>query len=176
MSDAHSIYICTINCIRRIGVFKCIQRYIAVSNCPSTNFIVSDVMSIKSDGGTSRCRCPEAPSFGSCGQFESCWTPLAVVGHIQVGHPHPPLNSSISTAVCVWSAVDKGWTITATGNPEVARQTTGVVFMQLSVGMSWLVSCKYLHVNDMVVISNTTLQICAYNVCNYVYIYEDVSC
>ena len=103
----------------------------SVPNHPSTNFIVSDVLSIESDGGTSRCRYPEAPSFGTCGQSESCWTPLSGISHIQVGHPHPPLNISISTAVCVWSAVDKDWTIGATGNPGVARQTTGVVFSYL---------------------------------------------
>ena len=76
--------------------------------------------------------CPEAPSFGTCGQLESCRTPLAGVGHIQVGHPHPPLNVSISTAVCVWSAVDKGWIVGSTVDPEVARQTTGVEFGYLS--------------------------------------------
>ena len=57
---------------------------------------------------------------------------LAGVSHIQVGHPHPTLNVSISTAVCVWSAVDEGWTVGSTVDPEVARQTTGVEFGYLS--------------------------------------------
>ena len=133
MSNTHSIYVCTINCNSTIGVvgIKGIQCTMSVPNHPPTNFTVSDVLSIKSDGGTSRCCCPEAPSFRSCGQSESWWTPLSGISHIQVGHPHPPLNSSISRAVCVWSAIDKGWTIGATGNPEVARQTTGVVFSYL---------------------------------------------
>ena len=140
MSDTHSIYILTIKCNTTMVVIgpKCIQCTMFIPNHPPTNVSVGDTISIKSDGGTSRCRCPEASSFGSCGQFESCWTPLSGISHVQVGHPHPPLNISISTAVCVWSAVDKGWTAGPTGNPEVARQTTGIEFSYLLARAGWV--------------------------------------
>ena len=68
--------------------------------------------------------CPEASPFGTRGQFESCWTPLVRVSHIEICYLHPSLNVSSTAAVCIRSTVDKGWTAGSTGNPEVARKAT----------------------------------------------------
>ena len=111
---------------------------VVVPNHPSAHFAVSDTVTAKSDRGTSRCRCSETPSFGTCSQFKSCWTILAWVSEIHVGHPHPPLNVSVSTAVCVRSAVDEGWTAGSTGNPEIARQTTWVKLSYLLAWVGWI--------------------------------------
>ena len=126
-SDAHSIHIQTIKCLCTITIIgpKGISGTIAVPCHSPAHFVIGNAMSTKCNWSATRRPCPEASPFRTRDQFESCWTPLAGVSHIEICYPHPSLNVSTTAAVCIRSTVDKGWTAGSTGNPEVARKSTG---------------------------------------------------
>ena len=148
-SDTHSIHICTIKCNSTMVVIgpKGIWASIQVPSHSSTDFAVGNAMSIKHNWSTTGCPCPEASPFGTRGQFESLWTPLAGVSHIKICYPHPSLNISSIAAVCIWSTVDKGWTAGSTGNPEVARKATGADLSYLLAWVGWILKGTWMKVS-----------------------------
>ena len=75
--------------------------------------------------------------------------------------PQPSLNVSSTTAVCVRSTVDKGWTAGSIGHSEVARKATGADLSYLLAWVGWILR----HLNESIntaVISNSACAVSWY--------------